>query len=183
MLSHPDLSLHAIIIREQYVQHIPSIIVNSRLTLSRFQPVHYFSFFGIQYCFVPSSFSMFRINQIVKPQLLSHLVFNQPPSNVTFPGTNPILLNFILHSGSPVSLDQGLRCIPNLNVSSAHSVWLNLLNYGFELIYHNHCSKTWKYTSILAWLRHFCTSQSCLIIASRCIFQSTSSQHPHIFPN
>ena len=170
-LSHPSLSLHAIIVRWHRVQNHPKI---DRLPLTA-------SFWSLGGCCTQlSTFPQRQVNQWIESQLPSHLPPNwQPPS------TPPILLDHSLLQvhlqtssitalecvsdftpsrspiASPKPLDHGLKvhlwvhstpasnCISKLPRSRPHSTFLGSLDLGLQVHLQTHSMTATKCISDL----------------------------------
>ena len=141
-LSHPSLSLHAIIISYHRVQHTPSTASSQ----DRQSPAP--SQFLISQRMMYSILYIRTIpsEQWIQSQLLSCLPPELPPPDRPPPCTPPISLDHGLHvhiskltpiqspSGSPNSLEYGLhKCISKLARSLSRSASLCSLDHGLQV--------------------------------------------------
>jgi len=132
-LTHPSLSLHAMIMSSHLVQRTPST------ASSQDRPsVYHLSTLGGTCCAQFSTFPSLRVNQLIESQLLSCLPPDfappdRPPPDRTPPCIPPISIKHRLQVFRQTRSISASKCIAKLPRSRPRSASLCSLHHGFQV--------------------------------------------------
>jgi len=184
-LSHPSLSLHAMIKSEHQVQHTPSTAY-TKYSIHRalhHPNIHCFSLpaslssFGRPCCTQFSTFLQLRINQWLESQLPLCLPSELLPPDWPPPSTPPIWLNHGLQAHLQTLSITASKCITELAPSQPVSASPNSVDHDLQVHLQTHLNTASKCCSKLAPLQppgvsrhlHDYRLQVCPITTSKCI--------------